>query len=83
MKKYFNKNLVEKEFKRIDKCHNGNGDKSVRGHNHITGRYTGSAQNDCNLKFKLSKKIPVIFHDLREYNSHPVTEEIGRLLVDI
>ena len=36
MKKYFNKNLVEKEFKRIDKYHNGNGDKSVRGHNHTT-----------------------------------------------
>ena len=39
----------------------------VRDHCHITGKYRGSAHNDCNLKLRLepeSIKIPVIFHNL-------------------
>ena len=29
--------------------------------------YRGSAHQDCNLNFKLSDEIPVIFHNLRGY----------------
>ena len=39
----------------------------VRDHCHITGEYRGPAHKDCNLSYRLSKKIPVIFHNLRDY----------------
>lgn len=43
-------------------------DIGVRDHCHITGQYRGSAQQDCNLKLRISSKefkTPVIFHNLR------------------
>ena len=55
----------------------------VRGHDHISGRYRGSAQNGCNLKFKISKKVPEIFHSLKGYDSHLIMLEIGRFDVDV
>ena len=42
-------------------------------HCHITGKYRGSAHQDCNLILKLDPskfKVPVIFHNLRGYDSH-------------
>ena len=45
---------------------------SVREHCHITGKYRGAAHNACNLLLQLSPKtttIPVIFHNLRGYDS--------------
>lgn len=38
----------------------------VRDHCHITGRYRGSAHQDCNLKLRIdfkTYKLPVIFHN--------------------
>ena len=43
-------------------------DIGVRDHCHITGQYRGSAQQDCNLKLRISSKefkTPVIFYNLR------------------
>ena len=53
------------------------GDDKVRDHYHITGKYRGAAHWSCNINLKLSKKIPVIFHNLRGYGSHLITKEIG------
>ena len=39
-----------------------NNDK-VRDHCHFTGKYRGAAHNTCNLRYKISKNIPVIFHN--------------------
>ena len=54
-------------------------DKRVRDHCHITGKYCGSAHESCNLNFifKLKDKIPVIFHNLRGYESHLIMQQIG------
>ena len=41
------------------------GDKKVRDHCHITGKYRGSAHWSCNINLKLIKKVPVIFHNLK------------------
>jgi hypothetical protein len=53
-----------------------NGDR-VRDHDHLTGLYRGAAHNDCNLNFKLATHIPVIFHNLRGYDSHLIIQHIG------
>ena len=52
----------------------------VRDHCHITGKYRGSAHRKCNLKLQISAekiKIPVIFHNLKGYDSHLIIEKLG------
>ncbi|GFV94213.1 uncharacterized protein TNCV_1136681 [Trichonephila clavipes] len=46
-----------------------NGD-AVRDHDHLTGAYRGAAHNRCNLNFKLATYIPVVIHNLRNYDGH-------------
>ena len=92
-KKEFNKPLRmtkedEKEFKKAKECHICNKiytdeDIRVRDHCHITGKYRGSAHQECNLKLKVNPeevKIPVIFHNLRGYDSHFIMQEIGAIV---
>ena len=47
-------------------------------HCHITGKYRGSAHQSCNINYRLTDKIPVIFHNLRGYDSHFIMNEIGK-----
>ena len=35
----------------------------VRDHFHYTGKFRGAAHNICNLRCKMPKKIPIIFHN--------------------
>ena len=90
IKKYFNKPLKmtpynEEQFQKESECHicgkeYKNNDIKVRDHCHITGVYRGSAHQDCNLNFKPTNKIPVIFHNLRGYDSHFIMQEIGQIV---
>ncbi|KAK3765304.1 hypothetical protein RRG08_027310 [Elysia crispata] len=55
---------------------------SVKDHCHITGKYRGAAHSACNLKLRLSPKtttIPVVFHNLRGYDSHLLMQAISKL----
>ena len=54
------------------------GDDKVRDHRHITGKYRGATHWSCNINLKLTKKIPVIFHNLRGYDSHLIIKEISK-----
>ena len=90
MKKEFNKPLRmtkddEKEFQKSNKCHicekeYNKTDVRVRDHCHITGQYRGSAHQDCNLNFRLTDIIPVIFHNLRGYDSHFIMQNSGEIV---
>ena len=85
MKKHFNKNLFmsteeEERFQLSNSCWTCDklfdvGDDKVRNHCHITGKYRGAAHWSCNLN--LSIKIPVIFHNLRGYDSHVIIKEVS------
>ena len=55
---------------------------TVRDHCHITGKYWGAAHNACNLKLLLNPKtttIPVVFHNLRGYDSHLLMQAISKV----
>ena len=49
----------------------------VKDHNHSTGTYRGSAHQECYLNLSLSKKIPGVFRNLQNYDSHLTLENIS------
>ena len=53
----------------------------VRDHCHFTGEYRGAIHKSCNLKLKITTgktKIPVVFHNLRGYDSHLIMQKIHK-----
>ena len=50
-------------------------DEKVRDHCHVTGKYKGAAHWSCNVNLKLTKKTPVMFHNLKDYDSHLIIKE--------
>ena len=54
------------------------GDNKIRDHDHVTGKCRGSIYWSCNINLKLTKKVPVIFHNLRGYDSHLIMQEIDK-----
>ena len=54
-------------------------DVKVRDHCHISG----SAHRNCNINVKLNHKIPVVFHNLKNYDSHPSMQDLGKFIMKI
>ena len=82
-KKHFNKEVVmtkenNEKFKNSAKCwicDNDyiDSDVKVRDHCHIAGKYRVSAIISI---FKLNHKIPIVFHNLKIYDSHLAMQEL-------
>ncbi|XP_018406599.1 PREDICTED: uncharacterized protein LOC108782741 [Cyphomyrmex costatus] len=53
------------------------GDERARDHCHLTGRYRGPAHKGCNVNYKDSLYIPIVFHNLSGYDAHFVIKEIA------
>ena len=79
MKKRFNKELAttKTDNKNLEKSSKFwicdvyvDGDVKVRDHCDITRKYRVSAHRNCNIKAKLIQKILVVFHNLKNYDSH-------------
>ena len=92
VKKRFNKPLIMTEndelcFKLMNKwhiCSKKYTGKNVRvsDHCHITGKFRGSAHQECNLKLRIKPEdieILVILHNLRGYDSHFMMQQIGAI----
>ena len=60
-----------------------NDDEKVRDHWHVIGKFRGAAHRSCNVNFQLTKRIPVIFHNLRGYDSHLIFCELDKFDVKI
>ena len=63
--------ICKKEF-------NNNNKKNykVRDHCHYTGKYRGAAHNICNLRYKVHKEIPIVFHNGSIYDYHFIIKEL-------
>ena len=53
-------------------------DVKVIDHCHISGKYRGSAHRDCYINLDLNHKIPVVFHNLKNYDSYLIMQELGK-----
>ena len=49
----------------------------VRDRCHYTGKYKGAAHDICNLRYKVPKEIPVVFHNLSPYDYHFIIKELA------
>lgn len=68
----------EKDFNLSSKCWVcgwlfTEGNNKVRYHDHVTSKHISSAYRDCNINLTMAKEIPVIFYNLRGYNSHLIS----------
>ena len=53
----------------------------VKDHCHFTGEYRGATHKFCNLKLAIKPnktKIPVVFHNLKGYDSHLIMQKIHK-----
>ena len=71
------------QFNKSTTCHFCNkelGDDRVRDHCHLTGTYRGAAHNVCNINYNFKNvKIPVFFHNLKNYDSHFIISSANEL----
>ena len=63
--------ICKKEFNTDDKKH-----YKVKDHCHYTGKYRGAAHNICNLRYRIPKEIPIVFHNGSTYDYHFIIKEL-------
>ena len=68
--------ICKKEFNN-DMTESSSLECKVRDHCHFTGKYGGAAHNTCNLRYKIPKNIPVIFHNGSTYDYHFIIRELA------
>ena len=56
--------------------------KKVMGHCHRTGCYRGAAHNACNINYFSNRYLPVVFHNLRGYDSHLIIKKAFEIVKD-
>ena len=45
---------------------------------HYTGKFRGTAHNICNLRYKVPKEIPVLFHNGSTYDYYLIIKELAK-----
>ena len=51
--------------------------RKVRDHCHYTGKYRGAPHSICNLKYSVTKIIPIVFHHGSNYDYHFIIKELA------
>ena len=59
------------------------GDNKIRDYCHVIGKYKGSAHWSCNINLGLSKKVTLIFQNLRGCDSNLIIMERGKFYVKV
>ena len=85
MKKHFNKNLIiseeEKQFQLFNTCWIC--EKLIEIIVTYLKKFRAAAHWSCNKNVQLTKKVPVIFHNWRGYDSHLIFYELKKFDVKI
>ena len=50
----------------------------VKEHCHYNGKCRGAAHDICNLRYKIPKEIPVVFHNGSTYDYHFIIKELAK-----
>ena len=58
-------------------------DEKVRDDCHVTGKIKDEAHKSCKKNLQLTKKAPVIFHNLRGYDSYLIFYDFNKFNVKI
>ena len=77
---------VDKLYQNSTLCHMCNeelGEDRERDHCHLSGKLREAAHQFCNLKYKVPKFFPVVFHSLSGYDSHRFIKTLGSSEGDI
>ena len=64
-------------------CNEELGKDRVHDHCHLPGKFRGAAHEICNLKHKIPKFFPVVFHNLSGCDSHLFIKTLGNSEEDI
>ena len=76
----------EEQFQSSDTCWIyekliNNDDEKVRDHCHVTVKFRGATHWSCNINLQLTKKVPVIFYNLRGYDSYLIFRKLNKFNV--
>ena len=65
--------IYKREFNKddSDKKHH-----KVKDHCHYMGKYRGAAHTICNLRYRIPKEIPIVFHDGSTYDYHFIIKQL-------
>ena len=58
-------------------------DEKVKNHCQVNGKFRGAAHWSCNMNLQLTENVPVIFYNLRGYDSHLIFNELKNFDVKI
>ena len=64
-------------------CNKELGEDRARDHCHLSGKFRGATHEICNLRYKVSRFFPVVFHNLSGYVSHLFIKALGNSEGDI
>ena len=91
IKQYFNKRLImTNEDEEIYNnshiywiCKQELNTDKVKDHCHVTSKFRGAADNKCNLKLRMPRKLPINFHNLPGYDRHIIFKKLNNFDVDV
>ena len=64
-------------FLQRKKIFNDKNQKKVKDHCHYTRKFRGAAHGECNLRYKVPKEIPVVFHNGSTYDYHFIIKKLA------
>ena len=80
-KEHPEKKEVQKRYRKTLSALN----RKVKDHDHINGKYRGSAHDSCNKKLRIGSfktKVPLICHNFWGYDSHPLMKVVSKFMAD-
>ena len=76
-KKHNKQEVCHIRKKRFSNDDNSKKYRKVRDHCHYTGKYRGAPHDIYNLRYKIPKEIPVVFHNGSTYDYHFIIKELA------